>query len=128
EAVPGVKMRVGNNSVEYRNVEEIAHNYHLRLKRIGECRVRIQIGTVRKIVLGGIYKLAEDGKACACSADGNSASNCSIQRPLRTRAAPEIDVVSLISTGDKNRGSVTDSLRDEGVLRSVAAGNNQSSD
>ena len=127
EAVARVEVTVGDDVVKRGNVQEIANDDDLRVKRIGESSRRMEIGTARLVILRCIGEFAQHGKASAGAPDGNAAANGVVHGALDGSAAPEIDVVRLVSAGNEDGGSGANGLGDEGIIRGVATGNDQRS-
>src|SRR5215469_1048938 len=118
-------MRVRYEVAQLRNSQETAHDDDLRVERIGERSRGVQIGAVGGIALSRVGEFAEYGQTCACASNGNAAMNGVVQRALHGSIAPEIDVVRLISAGDKNGRCGAYRSCDKRVIGSITTGNNQ---
>lgn len=128
QPVAGVKMRVRNHAAQLRNFQEPVYDYDLRMKGIRERQGRTEIRTVRRVVLRRVSEFAQHCETRACASDGNAAVNGVVERQLHGSIAPAVDVVRLIPAGDKNGRSGAYRARDERIICSLAAGNDERGD
>ena len=91
QAIAFVEMRVGDDSTEKGDSEEIPNGDYLAIERISKRRRRVEIGAVRRIVLCRVREFAEHCEAGAGASDGNAATNRAIDGAFDWGAAPEIE-------------------------------------
>src|SRR5207245_2338142 len=73
-------------------------------------------------------KLAQHGKSRAASTNGNSATHQRVDRVLRGRVLPELDVVGLVAAGNEQSFRLEYDLRHRGMVRGVAVRYDQRGD
>src|SRR5438128_299680 len=105
EAVALGKVLVRDGPSEKGDPEEPAADGHGLV-----IRIRQDIFRISGIVQSGKYKVCENSKAGTCPADGHSVFDPLIDRRLDRSTLPVLDVIGLISTGDKNGFSVADGV------------------
>lgn len=123
-----MEVTVGDDAMKGRDAQEIPNDDDLPVKRIGEGRGRIEIGAVGTVILRGVREFAQHGQAGAGASDGNAVADGVVQGALDGSAAPEIDVVRLVSAGDEDRGGGADGFDDERIIRGVMIGNDERGD
>ena len=108
-----VEVRVGDDAVQDGNPKQIRCDDHLVVERVGEGRVRSEIGAVGRIVLRGVDVPAENSEAGAGSSDRDASFNGRAQGRFDRSSRPEVDVPGLIAAGDEDDGGICNRLSDK---------------
>ncbi len=96
-----------------------------RTEWIGESRLAVEVRIVGFVALRGIGVFAHYRETCTRAADGHAALDGVIQGNLHRSPHPKVDVVGLVSSGDKQRTGMTDCSCDERIERSFSTWDNE---